>query len=132
MLFWTFFCLDLVLECKQSFLFQLIMPVRLCTHCCEYTHMSSRHTHTLTHCIQLYSEVVRTGKYIYIYYLCSSCHGWLGIKIIISILVSDFSSVVSRLKPISSVDKYQHFSLDNIRVRLKWNWKQLDIYQRKV
>ena len=38
----------------------------------------------------------------------------------LSILISDFSVVVSKSTPDSSVDKHQYFSLDNIRLRLKW------------
>ena len=37
------------------------------------------------------------------------------------ILVSDFSNVASRSISISWVDKHQHFSLDSIIFRLKWD-----------
>ena len=108
----------------------LIMPLRLRKHCCEYTncHGHERRTHTYWHIIPLRTR-------IYIVFILGFCspwynrYGWLGVKkhMYLFIFISDLSTVASRPIPDNSVDKHQHFSLDNIRLRLKWNRKQLDI-----
>ena len=81
------------------------------THTCVCM-LTHTHTHTHTHRV----------------FILGSAHpdttamvGWvLKKQNYLSILISDFSVVVSKSTPDSSVDKHQYFSLDNIRLRLKW------------
>ena len=86
------------------------MPVRSHTHT---TQMSGGHTHR--HIVHLYSEVVRTRKYIKSV-VCFLMVDWAEKRLFI--LVSDFQNVASRSTPDSSADK-QHILLDNIRLRVE-------------
>ena len=92
---------------SNSYDITIMMTVRSRRLCCEYTHKSGGNAQR--HIVHLYSEVVRTRKYIYeVCFLLA--HSWMGLfgVFFFFFLVSYVSNVVSRSTSVRSVDK-QHF-----------------------